>query len=372
MNVETAIFLPEENYHRQSVCIALVGSREVSIKWAIRAMSIKFPPNCMRAILSYPHQNLDLSRNISIKEWLNSPIDMRTDWVALIAAESKVRWDVVVDCVSKGDKFSKIGESYIIHRDCFGKAPWFVDGKWTGINEVALRDDLLEEYDKHQPLTTALPMSATAAKKLIAVCIPTLGTTSMLWVSHAIQLSAPLASSTTTVVALGQEVGQARENLINGVLSMNPRPEFVLFYGDDNLPRCDAVTLLFETMQKTGEDVVAGLYYMKNSPPDIPIMWRNDKAGPMQPGIDFNVGDSVRVDGTGLDFALFKTSAFEKIKRPRFKTLVKYVPGYGMVVQTEDAYFWQRWLDTYNKGPLVDTRCRVGHYSHVNGMVYGV
>lgn len=368
MLVTEAQFLPKGDFHRQGVCIALVGSKEVSIHWAIRAMSVKFPPNCRRAIMCYPHPNIDVSRNIAIKEWLNAPVDMQTEWIALLAAESPIRWDVIVACVISGYKINRVGESYIIHRSCFGKSPWFVKNAWQG-DAAAQREDLLQDYvdSSDGPKEN----SEVTAKKLLTVCIPTLGKTSMLWVSHAIQLGFPMVGSQTTVVAQGYEIGDARERIVNTVLDTKPTSEYVLFYGDDNLPNYDAITLLFETMQKTGAGAVAGLYYMKCSPPDVPILWRNDKAGALLPGVDFQLGEVIQTDGTGLDFVLFKTSELAKVPRPRFKTMVEWIKGKGMVVQTEDAYFWQKWLDTHGTGPLVDTRCRVGHYNHVNGVVYG-
>ena len=369
MNITDTQFLPKGDYQRPGVCIALVGDREISIQWAIRAMAVKFPPNCRRAILCYPHPNIDVSRNMTIKEWYNAPLDMRTEWLALLASESKIRWDAVVACVTSGNKFNKLENSYVIHRDCFKDPPWFKNNEWINNKvEVTDRSDLLQDYE---PTAQEKKLTEVEGKKLLVLCIPTLGKTSMLWAANAIQLGAPMVGSQTSVVAMGREIGDARETIVNTLLSQKPTAEYALFYGDDNLPNYDAVTLLFETMQKTGADAVSGLYYMKVSPPDVPILWRNDKAGPLLPGIDFNLGEIVQVDGTGLDFVLFKTSALEKVKKPRFKTLVEWIKGKGMVVQTEDAYFWQRWLDAHGKGPLVDTRCRVGHYNHINGVVYG-
>ena len=370
MNIDGAIFLPEGDYKRPGVCIALVGNKEVSIHWAIRAMSVAFPPNCRRAIMCYPHPNIEVCKNTTIKEWLNAPLDMQTEWLALLEAGSPIRWDAVVNCVISKNKINKIGASYVIHRSCFGSAPWFKNNEWLG-SVPTDRSDLLQDYVADNSGSMSKEESENAAKKLLTICIPTLGKTSMLWVSHAIQLGFPMVGSKTTVVAQGYEIGAARERIINTVLDIKPTSEYVLFYGDDNLPNYDAITLLFETMQKTGAAAVAGLYYMKCSPPDVPILWRNNKAGPLLPGIDFQPGEIVEVDGTGLDFVLFKTSELAKVPRPRFKTMVKWIEGKGMVVQTEDAYFWQRWLDTHGKGPLVDTRCRVGHYNHVNGVVYG-
>jgi hypothetical protein len=371
MHVDNATFLPEGNFKRQSVCIALVGDREISIRWAIRAMSINFPLNCMRSILCYVHPNLDVSRNISIREWKNAPIEMRTEWIALLAAESTVKSDAVVACIISGKRFNKIGDSYVIHKDCIKNSPWFKDNTWVGGEvDVTDRSDLLQDYYS-STFDAVGGRSEIDAKKLLTVCIPTLGKTSMLWAAHAIQLASPMVCSHTTMVAQGHEIGDARERIINTVLETKPASEYCLFYGDDNLPGHDALTLLFETMHKTNANAVAGLYYMKNSPPDVPILWRNNKAGPLLPGVDFKLGEVVQVDGTGLDFCLFRTEALSKVPRPRFRTVVDWVEGRGMIVQTEDAYFWQKWLDTFGEGPLVDTRCRVGHYNHVNGVVYG-
>ena len=53
----------------------------------------------------------------------------------------------------------------------------------------------------------------------------------------------------------------------------------------------------------------------------------------------------------------------------KFRTVCDWGPK-GVTMQTEDAFFWDRWRETHGRGPVVDTRCRVGHLSLHDGAVY--
>lgn len=374
-----ATFLPKGAHKSVSVCLALVGDRRVSTRWAVRAMQIQYPVHCERSLFCFPHPNLDVSRNFSLAEATRHYGGTR-DWVALVAAESMIRWDAIIACLIDGALASKIGESYVLHRSVIEKhsAPWFIDGKWQG-EAPKERPDLIQPQEEvwraaHVGATPdpSPAYTSVTAKKMLAICVPTLGHTSLAWVAHALQLVPVLASTGSLVVAEGHEVADARNQIVEAVLGMDPTPEWMLFWGDDNLPPTNGLQLLYETASSRGASAVAGLYFMKQSPPDTPLMWRNDLAGPMYPGQHWQLGEVVEVDGTGLDFVLFRTEALRSVERPRFRTVMDWLPGQGLIMQTEDAYFWPRWKQAHGVGPLVDTRCRVGHYAAADGTVYGL
>lgn len=377
---DETVAIPPGDYRRESICLALVGDRKVTTQWAVRAVQLQYLPNCKRSLLCFPHPNLDVSRNFSIQQTVIGPPDLRSSWLVLLAAESFIRWDAIMACVTDGSPVSQIGETYVIRRDAVkGRdPPWFVGGRWQGSPPTdrsdlqVLPDDVWRTVDPATQTESDRREAAKIARKMIAFCIPTLGHTSMAWVGHGLQLFPVLASTGCLLVAQGHEVGQARDQLVSGVLALDPTPEYVLFYGDDNLPPPNGLQLLFETIHTREALAVSGLYYMKQSPPDLPVIWRDDTAGPPLPGRDFQIGDVIACDGSGLDFALFRTEALRSIPRPRFRTVVDWVKDKGLIVQTEDAYFWERWRKVHGSGPLVDTRCRVGHYSAADGSVYGL
>ena len=352
----------EGTHKRQSVCLALVGNPEVSISWAVSAMELQFPPNAKRGLLVFPHPNLDVARNFAIDQWRRSGADMRTEWLCLLPAEDPVTWDVMPRLMSLGHPVSRASNTFMIHSSVIEKtdAPWFKDGEWQGLEKVVLVQGLVQD----QSIFTPGPISTTeeSAEQMICVCVPSLGKTSLIWVGHIIQLSAPVASTRSLAVMVGYEVGDARQRLTQMVIDMRPKPKYLLFIGDDNLPPPSGLQMIHETIQmREKAKAVSGLYYMKCGDPPQGILWRNTQPGVLQPGRDFKVGDIVEVDGCGLDFVLFETSALAAMPPLRFQTIMKWVEGKGMLIQTEDAFFWDRFRETHGHGPLVDTRCRVGH-----------
>jgi len=363
------------SYRRDSVCLALVGNDRVSIQWAALAMGYEFPVNAARAIMCYPHTNLDVARNIAIAQWLRAGDELRTNWLVLVPSESMARWDFMPVAIESarttGAPGIRVGDVYVLSRDALPKAPpYFRDGAFLG----GVRDlegftvDLTEVYAP-KPLSRA-PIGES--DKCIVTAIPSLGYTSLVWVAYAVQLGSPLGATRMLSIMVGYEVGEARQRLAEYVLSMRPCPRYMLFLGDDNAPPPWGLQALHDTMVERDAWAVAGLYYIKQPAPDVPVLWRNDMAGPLIPGKHFQVGDVVECDGTGLDFVLFETEALAKLPPLKFHTLVQWIPGQGMKLQTEDAFFWDRWRETHgpDRRPLVDTRVRVGHFNARDGSMY--
>ena len=368
---DTVMPLPEGNHKQRSVCLALVGAREVSIEWAVQAMQIQFPISCRRSLLTFAHDNISVAKNIAIDEWKRSSPDLQSEWLVIVDTDTTIRWDAVVVCIDSGAPASRIGDCYVLHRDVIMHAPVpvFTDNQWLG-GQLVVRDDLLYRAIVPGTASVASVSGDEDIKDTIAICIPTLGKTSLIWVTSAISLMPPLTLHGALIIAKGHEVGEARQRLAEAVLGMKPRPGYLLFWGDDNLPEPDGLQMLLDTMRERDAPAVAGLYHMKHFPPRVPLLWKNNVPGPLIPGRDFNLGEVIEVDGTGLDFVLFRTEEFVGLPPLKFKTLVKWIEGQGLMMQTEDAFFWDRWRETHGKGPLVDTRCKVGHYNARDGGIY--
>lgn len=365
------VYLPEGQHARIACCVALVGKSDVAIRWAVRAMQIAFPVNAVRSLFCLAHASVDASRNLTLYHWSQGLKDPRHSWVTLVPVDVEAPWDVVVRGVAADVPVARVGECYVVRGDAIvsSDAPWFSGGAWRA-GGVEVLDTPAEAAGGAPALPDAQLGSEAEAAMNFAVCIPSLGRTTMPWVAHAISLAGPMASSRVLIMTLGHEVGIARQRSVDAVLGMSPRPAYLLFYGDDMLPSVNAMMLLHDTMQQTGAKAVAGLYYMKMFPPAVPIIWKQSRPGMLQPGRDFALGDVIRVDGTGLDFVLFRTDALAAMPPLRFKTVIEWQEGRGLFMQTEDAFFWERWRETHGEGPLVDTRCRVGHYSALDGGVY--
>lgn len=372
MTLSAVHTIPPGDHQRLRICLALVGPRVVPTSWAVQAMNIQLPPNAQQSLFAFANNDLDLARNLAIKDWLAAPLDLQADWLALISPENHVRGDAIAACIAADDPISRIGGSYVIHRDALASQtpPWFeVDG-WKGVSET-VRDDLIaSDIFAPPPADAPKPVDPDGAKKTIVICVPTLGQTTLDWTVSAIMLQGPMACSGVAAVAIGYEVGEARQRLVDTVLSMDPRPEFMLFFGDDNIPPHDGLQMLLDTARRMDEPCVSGLYHIKHYPPTQAIMWRNDRPGPLIAGRDFELGEAVRVDGCGLDFCLFRTEALAAMPPLKFRTVVEWMPGRGMLMQTEDAFFFDRWREIHGKGPIVDTRCRVGHLDARTGGIY--
>jgi len=323
-------------------------------------MQIQFPINAKRTVFCYPNLNLDVSRNISIAQWRRTGADLETEWLVLADAGMNVPWDICVRAVLDGRPVQRFGTSYAIHRSAISEPPWFVNGELLGAVPV-----------EHSPQPGPIGDSAPEENypKMVAVCVPTLGRVPLLWAVHMLHLASPVTTSRALFVLKNYEVGEARQMLCDKVLGMRPQPDYMMFIGDDMAPPAFGVQALFESMEKHDLDAVAGLYFMKSTPPDNVIAWKSGVPGLLIPGKHFNIGDLVEVDGTGLDFVLFRTRALNDMPKLKFKTVMELKENGGFMIQTEDAFFFDRWRLT-GKKIYLDTRVRVAHFSAADGGLY--
>lgn len=173
-------------------------------------------------------------------------------------------------------------------------------------------------------------------------------------------LAFPPNNGVVRILALGQEVGEAYSNAIDGILA-DPNLsqwEFVLTLESDNCPPADGVIKLVEQMEAHPEySVIGGLYFTKG-PGGVAQIWGNP-AEPLNfmPQLpDANQG-LVPCIGTGMGFTMFRLSMFKdtKLRRPFFKTQV-----HGGV-STQDLYFFSDCIK-YGYKAAIDCSIKVGHY----------
>ena len=172
------------------------------------------------------------------------------------------------------------------------------------------------------------------------------------------------------VLALGMEIGEAYSGAIQNILSHPELSqwEYVLTLEHDNMPPPDGLLKLIQDLEEHPElACVGGLYYTKGEG-GVPQIWGNPYDMPMnfRPQLPELNGGLVEGTGTGMGFNLFRLSMFkdQKLRQPWFKT-VAGVEGVG----TQDLYFWS---DARKNGYrcAVDCSVRVGHYDHVNDIVW--
>lgn len=234
--------------------------------------------------------------------------------------------------------------------------------------------------------------------------ILSLGMVPIEWVIAFGRLQMPVNAKAGSMIIKGYEVAAGRNKAAENVLSMDPRPQYLFFLGDDMLPPWDALVTLSEEMARGRWDVLTGLYYWKGEPP-TPLTWRDDLVGPMRPGEHFTPGEVIQVDVTGMDCTLIRVDILDKIRQrfPPFKRAPVRGAGNGdgtpqgigdrawpewfrsdrspwfrtgpaaiggqVVLFTEDVWFCDRVREVGGRVG-VHTGVRVAHLDVHSGMVY--
>jgi len=217
-----------------------------------------------------------------------------------------------------------------------------------------------KEVDINKNIATGIHTRAT-----FLMAIPTLGTVPIEFMVAFSRMQFPVNCRAESFIIKGMEVGVARNYAVERYLAMSPRPEYLLFIGDDMLPPWNSLLMLYEEMKSSKWDILSGLYYMKapNTLP-IPVMWRDEIKGLMKDGEHFNTNEVIRVDVAGMDFTLIKGDVFDKLgKAPWFKTAdsLDMVNEKGCItVFTEDVYFCKKVKEAGLKIG-VHTGVRCGH-----------
>lgn len=170
-------------------------------------------------------------------------------------------------------------------------------------------------------------------------------------------------------LALGMEVGEAYSSAIENILAEPnlSQWEYILTLEHDNMPPCDGLLKLVESMEKHPEySCIGGLYFTKGEGGCAQI-WGDprDSLPNFRPQVP--IENTVQeCCGTGMGFNLFRIKMFkdERLRKPWFKTLASS-EGVG----TQDLYFWG---DARKHGHrcAVDTRVKVGHYDLQGDIVW--
>lgn len=213
--------------------------------------------------------------------------------------------------------------------------------------------------------------------------LPSLGMVSLKFHVAASRLQIPVNSSMRSITVEGMEIGEARNYIAEEYLKMDPLPKYLFFLGDDMLPPWNGLIKLWEEMETGKWDLLSGLYYLKQEPPE-PLLRRKNITGSLKAGVHYEVGEVVPVDITGLDFCLIKPEVFDKIDKPYFKTGFAEYPDNSInhvingensaiqtsvIMHTEDTYFLNKMIEK-KMSIGVHTGIRISHYDHVSGLIY--
>lgn len=202
------------------------------------------------------------------------------------------------------------------------------------------------------------------------IIIPTRGMIHCKAVGAWWSLLTPMNQKSTKVFAVGMEVAEAYNNMVEQILA-NPelcKWKFILTLEEDNLPPPDGLLKLYENMDKY--DVIGGLYWTKGEGGQ-PMIYGEGKEGSLHFRPQPPTQDIQKCDGLGMGFTLFKMDIFKdaRIEKPWFKTCNDWDPGVGIKVYTQDLYFFEK-IRKIGYTVACDTRVKVGHLDPTTEIVW--
>jgi hypothetical protein len=161
----------------------------------------------------------------------------------------------------------------------------------------------------------------------------------------------------------GMEVADAYNVAIETILAHDQIKGFryLLTLEEDNMPQPDGLLKLYESVKDY--DVVGGLYWTKGLLGQPMIYGRPGQVPAFAPQMikEDEFGTTIRCNGLGMGFTLFRMDIFRKTDGPWFKTVQEWKPNEGASAMTQDLYFFE---NARKAGLKVgcDVRVQVGHY----------
>jgi len=178
----------------------------------------------------------------------------------------------------------------------------------------------------------------------LMIGIPTLGRpVPMQWALNFKSMSPPINFNCDFNIVMGKEIGYARNALAKAAVARGCK--YLFFLGDDVVAPPHTIRQLIYRMENMPNvDVVGGVYCAKADPP-APLVFVENGAGSYW---DWKIGEFFPVTGLGMDCTLIRTSLFEKLPEPWFKTVDEshFVDGVAAEeAWTEDLYFLKKARD---------------------------
>lgn len=164
-------------------------------------------------------------------------------------------------------------------------------------------------------------------------------------------------------------VGESRESLLHTAMTSRPDLTHILFLDGDVIPDNNAVFFLFESMQKTNVDIIAGIYF--NSLLTGLAAWKNEQALRLQDLVG-RENPVMECDKVGIGLCLFKADVFRKMDQAGEERPFFYykLDARNNQMQSEDFYLFSK-LAKYGIKPHIDLRARCSHLKTVALMPEG-
>lgn len=178
----------------------------------------------------------------------------------------------------------------------------------------------------------------------LMIAIPTLGRPVPLqWALNFKSMNPPINFNCDFNIIMGKEIGYARNALAKAAVERGCK--YLFFLGDDVVaPPHTLRQLIYRMENHPGVDVVGGVYCAK-ADPAAPLVFVENGSGSYW---DWKIGEFFPCSGLGMDCTLIRTSLFEKIPEPWFKTVDddSFIDGVAAAeAWTEDLFFLKRAAD---------------------------
>lgn len=204
----------------------------------------------------------------------------------------------------------------------------------------------------------------------LVIGIPTLGRpVSLDWAMAFKALNPPINFNVNFVFVRNQQVANARNAIVKQALAVGAK--YIFFLGDDTIPPAHALRQLLYRMDNHEVDVVGGVYCAKCDPP-APLVFMENGIGSYW---DWKIGEFFQCSGLGADCLLVRTSIFERLSEPWFKTVDtdKYLDGISAAeTWTEDLYFFNKLREELDISPWCDGSVICEHVDVYSGKVYSL
>lgn len=176
--------------------------------------------------------------------------------------------------------------------------------------------------------------------------------------THALQT--PFNTTKGILTVSNMPVDKARNILVDQAKKAGAK--YIFFLDDDVLPPPYAINRLLRLKAM----VASGVYYSKSVPP-LPVILKKDVIGGFE---DWNYGDVIDVDYTGMGCVLIDMRVFDEISEPYFKYYKgSPEPNDGIGTLGEDVWFCEKVLEAGYK-IYVDTLVQCKHEDFAKRTLY--
>ena len=215
--------------------------------------------------------------------------------------------------------------------------------------------------------TLGIPLNVNFKDIRTLIGTPTRGLLSAHWILSFLKQSHPVNTSIDYKFIIGKDVDTARNELAQEAIKLGA--EYLIFIDDDVIIPPNTITKL-TNLADQGKDIVGGVYYTKQIPPE-PLIFKGRGTGCFK---NWKIGEIIEnVDGVGMGLTLLRTEIFKKIKKPWFKTIEssRKLTSEGNLFYSvdESLYFCNKAI---SKGFQinVDTSIQGIHFDHKSNTFY--